>query len=282
MDEFAGHVAVVTGAASGIGRALAHAFARERMNVVIADVEEAALMETARSMDPTGANVLPVITDVADRDAVFALARAALDRFGKVHVLCNNAGVGGATGGGPGVWNAPPESWDWTLGVNFHGVLHGLQAFTEHMLSHGEPGHIVNTSSVLGVWTGAGTPYSVSKHAVTALTEGLFADLETFDARIGVSLLLPELTATRINTAARNWREASSFIDPDMRHRMEQMESRYMAQGMSPDEVAAKTLDAIRHRRFYVFTHPGAERRVRERMQAIIDGTDPVAPWQSR
>lgn len=280
MDEFAGRVAVVTGAASGIGRALAHAFARERMTVVLADIEEAPLIEAANSVDPTGSQVLPVITDVADRDSVFALARTAFEHFGKVHVLCNNAGVGGATGGGRGVWNAPPQSWDWTLGVNFHGVLHGLQAFVEHMRSHGEPGHIVNTSSVLGVWTGVGSPYSISKHAVTALTEGLFADLKALDARIGVSLLIPELTATRINTAARNWRDASQLIDPDTRHRMEQMESQYMKRGMSPDEVAETTLAAIRDDRFYVFTHPGSERRVKERLKAIIDGTDPVAPWQ--
>ena len=277
MDELEGKVAVITGGAGGIGRGMATVFAKAGMKLVLADVEAQALAETEQAFRADGVDVLGVKTDVSCRESVFALAEAAYERFGRVHILCNNAGVGGATGGGPGIWNQPPESWNWMMGVNFMGVVHGLQAFVPRMLAHGETGHIVNTSSVLGVWGGGGGIYGVSKHAVTALTEGLFCDLAGQNAAIGASVLLPALTATRINTAARNNPDTLKAIEPRVREFLEEMETRYMRDGMDPVEVGRIVLAAIREGRFYIFTHPGSEQYVESRMRAIVDGADPDA-----
>jgi NAD(P)-dependent dehydrogenase (short-subunit alcohol dehydrogenase family) len=281
MEEVRGKVAVVTGAASGIGRGLASVFCQAGMKVVLADIEQAALDSAASELRARGADVLSVATDVADQRSVFALAAAAHARYGAVHVLCNNAGVGGATGNLPGIWNAPAESWNWMLGVNLMGVVHGLQAFVPEMLAHGEDGHIVNTSSVMGVWAGPGAIYNVSKHALTALTEGLYYDLRASRARIGVSLLLPGLVASKINTAARNWprelRGETVDLHPQIQHRLEQMEAFYMREGMAPERVGEIALHAIRTQRFYVFTHPGSEQRVLDRARAIEQGLKPPA-----
>jgi NAD(P)-dependent dehydrogenase (short-subunit alcohol dehydrogenase family) len=286
MDDVAGKVAVITGAASGIGRGLATVFARAGMKVVIADVEAQPLEAVARELGELGADVLAVVTDVADRHSVLALADAAYQRHGKVHVLCNNAGVGGATSNHHGIWNAPSESWQWMLGVNLMGVVHGLQAFVQRMLDGGEDGHIINTSSVMGVWSGGGAIYNVSKHAVTALSEGLHHDLAARGARIGVSVLLPGLVASRINTAARNWPDAlrTKEVDlhPEIQRRLEEMEAFYLRAGMPPEQVGEIALQAILKRQFYVFTHPGSEQRVNERMRAIVEHTDPPSPVAAR
>jgi NAD(P)-dependent dehydrogenase (short-subunit alcohol dehydrogenase family) len=271
---------VVTGAASGIGRGMATVFARSGMKVVLADVEAAALAESEADLRSQGHDVLAVETDVADREAVFALASTTRAHYGDVHVLCNNAGVGGATGGGPGVWNAPSESWQWVMGVNFMGVVHGLQAFVPDMLAHGQPGHVVNTSSVVGVWVGDGSIYSVSKHAVTALTEGLLLDLKRQQAVIRASLLLPALTATRINTGARNrpdeLKPDGKDFHPDVEKMMMRMEEQYLRNGMDPVQVGEIVLEAIRTERFYVFTHPDTETQVGARMRAILENTEPA------
>jgi NAD(P)-dependent dehydrogenase (short-subunit alcohol dehydrogenase family) len=280
MEEFEGRVAVVTGSASGIGRGIATVLAGARMKVVLADVEETALLATEQAFLKAGHDVHAVLTDVSDRESVMALAEAAKSRYGPVHVLCNNAGVGGATGGAPGIWNAPPESWQWVMGVNFMGVVHGLQAFVPDMVSHGEPGHIVNTSSVVGVWFGDGSIYSVSKHAVTALTEGLFQDLKRQESMIHTSLLLPALTATRINTGARNRPEelkpGGKDLSPEVAGFMQRMEDHYMRDGMDPVQVGEIVLDAIRQQRFYVFTHPDTETPVERRMRGMLENTEPV------
>lgn len=280
VEEFEGKVAVVTGSASGIGLGIATVFARAGMKVVLADVEETALLATEQEFLKAGHDVLAVVTDVAYRESVLALADAARTRYGPVHILCNNAGVGGATGGAPGIWNAPPESWQWVMGVNFMGVVHGLQAFVPDMVSHGEPGHIVNTSSVVGVWFGDGSIYSVSKHAVTALTEGLFQDLKRQQSAIHTSLLLPALTATRINTGARNRPEelkpGGQDLAPEVSNYMQVMEDQYMRDGMDPVQVGEIVLAAIRDQRFYVFTHPNTESPVERRMRGILENTEPV------
>jgi NAD(P)-dependent dehydrogenase (short-subunit alcohol dehydrogenase family) len=277
MKDFTGKVAVVTGAASGIGLGMARVFARQGMQLVLADVERATLRHVERELGEAGATALCVETDVSDRDAVMALADAAHERFGKVHLLCNNAGVGGATGAGrSGIWSASPDAWRWVVGVNFMGVVHGLQAFVDRMLAHGEPAHIVNTSSVVGVWSGQSGIYGVTKHAVTALTETLFHDLRAREAQIGVSGLLPGLTATRINTAARNLPgDAGITLDAGTQQVMERMEAHFLANGLAPERVAEIVLDGVRERRFYIFTHPQSVAHVESRMRAILDGTDP-------
>src|SRR5579871_1651441 len=171
MQSLEGKVAVVTGAASGIGLGMTEAFASRGMKVVMADVEEDALMREADRLTRANFEVAPQITDVSSFESVSALADMAEQRFGKVHVLCNNAGVSGSGGARP-IWAQGPKDWDWVMGVNFNGVVNGLRAFTPRMLAHAEEGHIVNTSSILGLVSGAGSIYSVSKHAVARLTEG--------------------------------------------------------------------------------------------------------------
>ena len=180
-----GRVAVVTGAASGIGLGLAERFAAEGMHVVMADVEEPALSKAASQLLERGASVLPVVTDVADRAAVEALRDTAVSAFGAVHVLCNNAGVGGPHGP---LWECPPAEWDWVLGVNLGGVINGIRAFVR-LLARQDAAHIVNTASVFGVFAGALGPYGISKHAIVALSETLYFELRSDAPNVGVSVL---------------------------------------------------------------------------------------------
>jgi NAD(P)-dependent dehydrogenase (short-subunit alcohol dehydrogenase family) len=274
VEELTGRIAVVTGAASGIGRALAERFAAEGMKVVLADVEADALEQVADELAGTGAEVLAVRTDVADRSSVDSLATATVDRFGVPHVLCNNAGVSGTFGP---IWEASDADWAWVMGVNLMGVVHGIQAFVPAMVRRGEPGHVVNTSSVLGLGTGGGSIYSVTKHAVTRLTEGLWHDLRAAGSPVSASVLCPGLIATRIVTAARNrpdhLRDADRAVAEDDARRMEAAQAFFLESGMPPAEVAAMVVDAIRTDRFYVLTHPEMILdQVRARTQGILDG----------
>ncbi len=287
MDQFEGKVAVVTGAASGIGLGMARRFAREKLRVVLADIEAPALEEASAELEKTGAEVLAVRTDVSSLDSVHVLAEEAHKAFGKVHILCNNAGVAGGGGGIGGIWQANDKDWQWVMGVNLMGVVHGLQAFVPRMLEHGEEGHIVNTSSILGVNTGNGSIYSVTKHAVTRLTEGLSVDLRVRKASIGVSLLCPGLIATRIVTSGRNRPEhlrnalADGAADA-IRERMETAQERFMAAGMPADEVGDMVFDAIRENRFYIFTHPELKKGVKNRLEDILNDRPPRIPRELR
>lgn len=271
--------AVVTGAASGIGLALARRFASAGMNVVMADVE-VGVLETARgevaSLCTSQDSVLSVPVDVSDPDAVQALERAAMDRFGPVNVLCNNAGVSG--GMGP-IWQASPADWTWVLGVNLLGVVNGVRAFVPGMIAHGQPGHVVNTSSVLGLSTGSASIYSVSKHAVTRLTEGLWYDLRAAGAKIGVSVLCPGMVATQIVSAERNRPDhlrGDRQPSDQMRSMREAVQARFLAEGMDPAEVAEQVASAIVANRFYVLTHPDMIKpAVEARMRSIVDDSDP-------
>jgi len=204
MKTFAGRTAVVTGAASGIGFALAQRCATLGMNVVMADVEEASLQSAAQAIGADEKKLLPVRVDVSRAEDVEKLAAKAIATFGKVHVLCNNAGV---TGVGK-VWEMSLDDWQWVLGVNLWGVIHGLRAFLPAMLAHGEEGHIVNTASAVALAARTSTAYDVAKFGVTGLTEGLAADLH--QTTIGVSLLCPGAVETRILDAERNRPETLS------------------------------------------------------------------------
>lgn len=280
MDELEGKIAVITGAASGIGRAMADRFAATGMRVVMADVEADALDAAAAQVADGGAEVLSVRTDVADRSSVDALAAATIDRFGVPNIVCNNAGVSGSFGP---IWEATDTDWQWVLGVNLMGVVHGLQAFVPAMVAGGQPGHIVNTSSVLGLSTGGGSIYSVTKHAVTRLTEGLWYDLRAANSAVSASVLCPGLIATRIVSAARNRPEhlSDSEVDPSeaeaAKQRMEAAQAYFEQAGMPPSEVADMVLDAVRADRFYVLTHPDMILgQVTSRMQGILDGDPPT------
>jgi NAD(P)-dependent dehydrogenase (short-subunit alcohol dehydrogenase family) len=281
MQEFEGKVAVVTGAASGIGLALARRFAAERMRVVLADVERAALDKaTADLADEFGADsVLGVPTDVRDDVAVDALAAAAFERFGTAHVLCNNAGVGvgGLT------WTVPADRWRWAVDVNLLGVARGIRAFVPRMIEQGE-GHVVNTASAAGIVTGpAMAPYFATKHAVVALSESLHFDLELTGANVGVSVLCPEWVRTNIADAERNRPSEVApvesgpvpgvDIDPEM---MRALIQGLIDGGMDPDDVAAQVVAAIRGGRFWVLTHATTVESARRRWDAIAAGGQPV------
>jgi NAD(P)-dependent dehydrogenase (short-subunit alcohol dehydrogenase family) len=272
MREFAGKVAVVTGAASGIGRALAERCAKEGMHVVLADIEPAALDRAATELSAGGAEVLAVTTDVAKAGDVEALAQQTLEAFGAVHLLCNNAGVGAGTT----VWESTPADWEWVLGVNLWGVIHGVRAFVPIMLAQGDECHVVNTASIAGLIAGPGLGvYKVTKHAVVTLSETLHYDLAMRGAKIGVSVLCPEWVNTRIMESARNRPNAlqndpaAEQVTPEMLAVWQYMVSAVQS-GISPAEVADQVFTAIRERQLYILTHPATKALVRERMESIL------------
>ena len=273
VDSLSGKVAVVTGGASGIGLALGRVFASQGMKVVLGDIEEAAL-DAAVSEFPAGVEVTGVRADVSDAADVEKLRDAALDAYGSVHVVCNNAGVsaGGRT------WETTLENWEWVLGVNLWGVVHGIRTFTPLLLEQGE-GHIVNTASMAGLTSPPYMSiYNVTKHAVVTLSETLFSELELEGGAVGVSVLCPGWVNTRIHEADRN--RPGGVVEPvpplggaDMR----EMVTAMLAAGLDPADVANEVLDAIRTRRFYILTHPEWNPLIAGRVQRIVDGENPPA-----
>jgi NAD(P)-dependent dehydrogenase (short-subunit alcohol dehydrogenase family) len=281
MKTLEGKVAVVTGAASGIGLGMTEAFASRGMKVVMADVETQALEREADRLTRANFEVAPLLADVSSYESVERLADAAEARFGAVHVLCNNAGVSG--GGGPRpIWAQSQKDWDWVMGVNFWGVVHGLRAFTPRMLAHGEEGHIVNTSSILGLTTGAGSIYGVTKHAVARLTEGLFHDLKAANANIGVTLLCPGMIATNIITSARNrpgeLTDADDPPDAARQAAVAAMDARFKEGGMAPREVGEKVVQAMLDGQFYLLTHSENMEGVKRRFDDISALREPSPP----
>ena len=281
MRELAGRTAVVTGAAGGIGRGLAERFAREGMRVVLADVEQAALDATVGELQQAGHEVIGLRVDVSQWPQVESLRDRVVDTYGKVHVLCNNAGVT-AEWGSSTVWDATLNDWQWVLGVNLWGVIHGIRAFVPLMIEQGEEGHVINTSSVHGLTSGPRiSVYAASKHAVTRITEGLFYDLESHNSKIKCSLLSPADVATDLDLAARNrppslqdqlTRERAAERDRLSRERYD----RHQVEGISPAQVAELVIDGIREERFYIHTHPASiGNSVRKRMEGILSGQLP-------
>jgi NAD(P)-dependent dehydrogenase (short-subunit alcohol dehydrogenase family) len=273
-----GRVAVVTGAASGIGLGLSERFAAEGMHVVMADVEEPALSKAASRLAGTGASVLAVATDVAALEEVEALRDAALSAFGAVHVVCNNAGVGGPHGP---LWECPPGEWDWVLGVNLGGVINGVRAFMPVLLEQ-DVAHLVNTASIFGVFAGSLGPYGVSKHAVTALTETLHFNLRSLGvSHVGLSVLCPGAVRTNFGTSARNrpaWAGPAAVSGPAEKASAEQFD-RLALTGASPAEVAGLVVDGIRESRFYILTSANRNNAVLRRGEEIVSGGPPAAPF---
>ncbi|MDH3642240.1 MAG: SDR family NAD(P)-dependent oxidoreductase [Gammaproteobacteria bacterium] len=266
MKEFAGKTAVITGGASGIGFALAQRFADAQMNVVLADIEENALEKAVKHFEDRQQRVLGVVTNTMRRESIEELRDRAVAEFGNIHVLCNNAGV---VSGGDRVpiWEISDADWDWVMGVNFNGVLYGMQAFLPHMIGHGEEGHVVSTASVMALVPGGGT-YGVSKHGVLVISEALHRDLKAAGSAIGASVLCPGWVDTKIGEAERNRpADMASASNPqgaglglgDV-----------LKQGKSPAEVAEIVFQSIVEDRFYILPHAGWDDSVRGRVEAIL------------
>jgi NAD(P)-dependent dehydrogenase (short-subunit alcohol dehydrogenase family) len=279
MMELACKTAFVTGGASGIGLALGQALAQVGMNVMLADIESNALTAATRSLSDLGLkNVCSVTCDVADPMSVEEAAEATYKVFGNVHVVCNNAGVGG----GSGIDDISVETWRWVLDVNLMGVLHGVRTFLPHIRAHGEGGHIVNTASMAGLNSGLGfSPYSASKFAVVNMSEGLAIQLAPFD--IGVTVLCPGFVRTRICESGRNRqaRYGPTRLPSPGSHaaRLAAILADLNKAGLDPLEVAKRVVTAIRQNELYVFTHAGPEWRseLEQRFNTILLAMDKAA-----
>jgi NAD(P)-dependent dehydrogenase (short-subunit alcohol dehydrogenase family) len=275
MKEFKDKVAVITGAASGIGRAIADRCVQEGMKAVLADVEVETLTKTEASMKAAGATVLAVRTDVSQARDVEVLAQKTLEAFGAVHLLCNNAGV--ATGAS--IWESTIADWEWVMGVNLWGVIHGVRVFVPLMLAQDTECHIVNTASMAGLTSGPGAGvYQVTKHGVVTLSETLYHELVECGAKVKVSVLCPAFVNTRILEAARNRPEhlpTTEPLRPAYGARWEAFRQAVQA-GMPPVQVADAVFKALREDQFYILTHPESKERVRTRMEDILQERSPT------
>jgi NAD(P)-dependent dehydrogenase (short-subunit alcohol dehydrogenase family) len=285
MKSFQGRTAVITGAGSGFGLEASRIAAREGMNVVMADVQGDALERAAAEITGLGAQVLAQRVDVSKAAEVDALATDALRRFGAPHFVFNNAGVGA----GGLIWETSLRDWDWVLGVNVMGVVHGVRAFVPAMLEAARAdaqyeGHVVNTASMAGLENPPNMGvYNVAKSAVVSLSETLYHDLALVTDQIGVSLLCPYFVPTGITHSERNRPHADD--EPPTRSQLIQqaMIGKAVSSGkVSAAQVAQFVFDAMRERRFYIFSHPHALRNVRTRMEDILTPRNPTGPFAER
>ncbi len=273
MEDLRGKVAVITGGASGIGKAVAGRAAAEGMKVVIGDIEEGPLKEAEDELSGRGAEAMGVLTDVSDAASVCMLRDKALDRFGAVHLVHNNAGVGL---GGP-IWEVSEEDWRWILGVNLLGVVHGISTFVPLLLEQGE-GHVVNTASIAGLATAPFLgPYNATKQAVVAISETLFKELQSVGAPgVGVSVLCPGFVQTRIAESDRNrpaWAaERESEGAEELRGAIQNM----VDGGIPPAVVGDRVIDAVRTNTFYILTHPELTPALQTRFDDIVQGRPPT------
>ncbi|ATQ77208.1 hypothetical protein CR152_23830 [Massilia violaceinigra] len=286
MKNFQDKVAVITGGASGLGREFAKRAAGLGMKLVLADVQQDALDATRAELEGEGAQVLAMICDVRKGEQVQALADAAMARFGAVHLVFNNAGVGS----GGLIWENSEADWEWVLGVNLWGVIHGVRIFTKLMLecAKDDPayeGHIVNTASMAGLLNAPTMGvYNVSKHAVVSLSETLYHDLQLVEAPIGASVLCPYFVPTGISQSHRNRPEDVKMTGgPTASQKAAQaMTVKAVESGkVSAGDVAQTTFDAIRDGQFYIYSHPGALGNVGERMEEIVKGVNPGDPYKA-
>jgi NAD(P)-dependent dehydrogenase (short-subunit alcohol dehydrogenase family) len=284
MNDFYGKVAVITGSASGLGRAFADTAAGLGMKLVLADVQAKALEQAAEELLAQGAEVLAMVCDVSKGSHVQELADSAMARFGGVHLVFNNAGVG--TGGL--VWENSPEDWEWVLGVNLWGAIHGVRVFTRVMLECAarDPryeGHIVNSASMAGLLVPpAMGVYNVSKHAVVALTETLYHDLQLVEAPIATSVLCPYFVPTEIARSERNRPDdlaRQGRVTPSQAASQRLSEQAVESGSVTAADVARKTFEAIREKHFYIYSHPHELEAVAQRFDAIVHGRPPADPY---
>jgi len=271
MEDLQGKVAVITGGASGIGLAVAQRAAAQGMKIVLGDIEDGPLALAVDELGASGAEAIGVRTDVADRSSVEALRDRALDRFGAVHLVHNNAGIGL---GGP-IWEVTEEDWRWILGVNLWGVIHGVATFTPLLIEQGE-GHIVNTASIAGLIVAPFLgPYNATKQAVVAISETLFKDLQTLGAPVGVSVLCPGFVQTRIAESARNRPDWAPDQDSTVAAEVQGVVQNLVDAGIAPTTVADRVIDAVRTNTFYILTHPELDIALTTRFDDIVQGRAP-------
>jgi NAD(P)-dependent dehydrogenase (short-subunit alcohol dehydrogenase family) len=279
MDEFTGRVAVITGAASGIGRALAVAAAERGMVVVAADIEEPSLNDTVSMITDVGGSAIAVPTNVADANSVEHLASVAFDECGGAHLLCNNAGVfaGGL------LWERSIADWEWVMAVNLYGIVHAIRSFVPRMIAQDVPCHIVNTASMGGLITNAYSgPYYSSKFAAVGVTECLAHDLRSINAKVGVSVLTPSLIATNIGTSERNRTEryvdrTNPEMTPDAAFVTQVLRDSTSA-GMPPADVAEVVFAAVSSGQFYIPTKPSFHDQISSRHEAMHGLELPPSP----
>jgi NAD(P)-dependent dehydrogenase (short-subunit alcohol dehydrogenase family) len=282
VQSLAGKVAVVTGAASGIGLALARRFGQDGMRVVMADIEQSALDREAEVLAGEGIDVFARVTDTSLESDVDALAEATLDHFGGVHVVCNNAGVGSR---GLKVADLPRRDFEWVIGVNLWGVINGIRAFLPRLLAQDE-GHIVNTASVSGLYHHPRMgPYNATKAAVVALSETIRYELDDEGSTVGISVLCPSWVRTNISSAVRNLPERLHYeLTPQQAEEMAEYKSKRRQQlrdeAIDADDVARQVRDAVLANRFYVITHPESVDNMRARFDRIVNGENPIKPLQ--
>jgi|TARA_B110000211_G_scaffold222853_1_gene272000 NAD(P)-dependent dehydrogenase (short-subunit alcohol dehydrogenase family) len=276
MQNLENKVAVITGGASGIGRALADRFAAAGMKIVLADIEEGPLDNAAKEIRETGAEVLTRISNVSDAEAVDDLAKATLDTFGAAHIVCNNAGVGGGTGP---IWELSLKDWEFTFGANIWGIIHGVRSFAPTLLAQNE-GHFVNTASMAGLVSMANMgPYNVTKHGVVSYSETMFEDLRNAGSDVGVSVLCPAFVNTKIWDSDRNRPE--EFKNPENETKDakfqagKQMLKAVIENAMPAKNVANAVHDAILEKQLYILTHGDTQDYVERRMNNIISGKNP-------
>jgi NAD(P)-dependent dehydrogenase (short-subunit alcohol dehydrogenase family) len=269
------NVAVITGAASGIGWALAKRCASQRMRVVLADKNAAALSATAAEIRASGVEVLAVPTDVSRAHDMEVLAEAIRSTFGRVHLLCNNAGVGITTP----ILQSTIEDWEWALGVNLWSVIHGVRVFVPLMRSHQDPCHIVNTASIAGLISPPGLGvYRTTKHAVVAYSEALYHELAEQAPHIKISVLCPGIVKTQILSSAHRAQAMSGDVPAAERldNTEEQRLKGAFQEGMAPEAVAELVFEAVREERFYILTHPERNWQIRDRMEDILLERNPT------
>jgi len=276
MQLQAGQTAVITGAASGIGLALAQRAAQAGMRLVLADIEEEKLRIAAGSLPVESASLCTLRVDVSRESDVAALAEEAFGRFGAVHLLCNNAGVGLTRL----AWEFSTRDWEWVLGVNLWSVVYAVRHFVPRLLAQAERSHMVNTASVAGLLsTGAMAAYNVSKHGVVTLSETLYADLRAQEAPVGVSVLCPAWVPTAIHTSERNRPERFGAAEPPSAaaQAFQDRNAQAVRSGkLSADDMAAAVFAAVAAERFYIIPHRRIKDAVRLRMEDILNDRNPT------
>ena len=272
MKDFVGKTAVITGAASGIGYALAEKFANEGMNIVLADIEQDALDIAVKKVSNIGVESFGINIDVMHKDSVDYLFNESVKAFSKVHILCNNAGVA-STVVADGIWELDEKDWDWVLGVNFYGTLYGIQSFVPHMINHKEEGHVLNTISLAGILPGEAI-YGVSKHAALALSESLWQGLRNIKSNIGASVLCPGFVNTNIIESNRNRPDHLSSSNKT-NFILKKLASSVLKRGKEPNEIADTTFDAIKQNHFYILPHTSYDDMIKERFSRILSRTEP-------